>query len=618
MKKITKHIHLLILSLIISLASCEDLAFGDKFLQKPPSGDVTIDTIFSTADYARRVLWYAYGTLPWELPKEYDGDGALRFTVLESLTDLNQATLGWSGAERIYYSGTYNAGYEDRESEYGCTKYRIGSWWKARQVWKGIRHAWTFINNVDRVSDMDGDEKERLKAEAKLIIAIHYVDMIRHLGAMPIIDRAYAPEEVDMPPRATLQETVNFAVKLLDEAGSCKQLPWALPSDDLSNWSGRLTRGAALGLKARLLLFVASPLFNDAEPYYPGEAADKHMTWFGGYDAQRWEDARQACEDFFTENQKEGGYYKLVQPASADLKGYRKAFQDAYYTRGTTESLISVRRYNTTNNTPCLIQSMRWGGWCPTKEFFDMFQMTDGTDFDWNNPEHRQNPFINRDPRLCESILLDGDDYQGTKAEVFIAYPGDEANYPQGKHVKVSGYTDSNSIMGSGIAARKFALDRAGEYKNRSFHWPHLRLAELYLSYAEALNECNRTGEAYQYVNEVRARVGLPPLKLKGEQDEKTEFREAILRERACEFGYENVRFFDLIRWKREDIFTKSLHKLNFYRHKDTKEYKFEFPELLQRAWQKPGGFSPKWYLSAFSATEVNINYGLVQNPGWE
>ena len=96
------------------------------------------------------------------------------------------------------------------------------------------------------------------------------------------------------------------------------------------------------------------------------------------------------------------------------------------------------------------------------------------------------------------------------------------------------------------------------------------------------------------------------------------QFREAVLRERACEFGYEEVRFFDLIRWKREADFTKRLHGINIYRHKTTNEYLLEFPLLKERAWQKPGEFSSKWYLSAFPPSEVNKGYGLVQNPGWE
>jgi hypothetical protein len=174
---------------------------------------------------------------------------------------------------------------------------------------------------------------------------------------------------------------------------------------------------------------------------------------------------------------------------------------------------------------------------------------------------------------------------------------------------------DDKGLTTNGLTARKFLLDRQGEWSGRVIQWPLLRLAEVYLSYAEALNECNRTGEAYSYINAVRNRVGLGDLKT---GLGKKEFREAVLRERACEFGFEEVRFYDLIRWKRETDFTKHLHGLYFYKHKKTGEYLFEFPQLKERAWQKAGGFSPKWYLSAFPPKEVNKGYGLVQNPGWE
>lgn len=151
---------------------------------------------------------------------------------------------------------------------------------------------------------------------------------------------------------------------------------------------------------------------------------------------------------------------------------------------------------------------------------------------------------------MCETILLDGDDFQGRKAAVFKEDANDKKNYPKGADWNKNNL-DSKSLS-TGIAGRKFALDRKGEYNNRVIHWPYLRLAEVYLAYAEALNECGRTSEAYQYINAVRARVGLPGLVLKGKLDEKTEFREAVLRERVCEFVWEENRFFDLIRWKRE------------------------------------------------------------------
>ena len=471
--------------------------------------------------------------------------------------------------------------------------------------------AWVFIENVDRVPDMEDAEKLRLKAEAKIVIATQYAEMLRHFGGLPIVDRAISAEDgLGFPARATLQETVNFIVRLLDEAIDCKELPWNVTEEESDNWSGRLTRASAMGLKVRVLLFAASPLFNNEMPYYEGEASEKLMTWFGGYEQKRWEDAAKAGEDFFRALNKEG-FYDLVKAGEP-----RMAFRDAYYTRGTTESLISVRRHYKTNKIGGIMQSARWGAWGVTKEYFDMFPMADGSDFDWNNQEHAKNPFINRDPRLCETILLDGDKFGSGVAAIYRQYSKDKTNYPKGEHYNNKSVSlDDKGLTTNGLTARKFLLDRQGEWSGRVIQWPLLRLAEVYLSYAEALNECNRTGEAYSYINAVRNRVGLGDLKT---GLGKKEFREAVLRERACEFGFEEVRFYDLIRWKRETDFTKHLHGLYFYKHKKTGEYLFEFPQLKERAWQKAGGFSPKWYLSAFPPKEVNKGYGLVQNPGWE
>lgn len=613
MKSLKRYYHGLMLgTLLATTISCEDFALGEKFLQKPPSSDVTIDTIFSTAEYARRVLWNSYGYLPYSFnaSNQYTNSVGLYYGILDGLTDLCNSALTWDGVNINYYNGSYNAGSEDTANG---TKYKF----TARNGWKSIRMAWVFIENVDRVPDMSADEKSRLKAEAKIVIATQYAEMIRHYGALPIVDHAIEADDAQLPRRATLQETVDFIIRMLDEAIACKELPWAVAESESDNWNGRLTRASAMGLKTRVLLFVASPLFNSDAPYYEGEASTKLMTWFGGYDIKRWENAVKACKEFFDEMDKEK-FYGLVKEAEP-----RMAFRNAYYTRGTTESLISVRRHYRTNNIGGIMQGSRWGAWGPTKEYFDMFPMADGSDFDWDNPEHSKNPFINRDPRLSETILLDGDIFGSGRADVCRAKSNDKTNYPAGAHYNNKTVSlDDKGLITNGIAARKFLLDRQGEWKNRVIQWPLLRLAEVYLSYAEALNECNRTGEAYTYINAVRNRVGLGDLKPGlGKED----FREAVLRERACEFGYEEVRFYDLIRWKRKDDFTKRLHGLHIYRHvvpagtdKFTGEYKFDFPLLTQRAWQKTGGFSPKWYLSAFPATEMNKGYGLVQNPGWE
>lgn len=602
---------------LLSTFSCEDLALGDQFLQKPPSSDVTIDTIFSTAEYARRILWKSYQYLPYGM--ETSGYWTqLWLGTLEGLTDLNYDNVGYSGLAKIYYPGNYNASQEDTQSSYFTgqrTKCRFND--SESHMWTGIRHAWLFYENVNRVPDMDESEKSRLRAEAKMVVAVYYSHMLRHWGGLPIVDRAFEPDATNLPARATLQETVDFIIALLNDAIETSEFPWRISDSELANWDGRLCKAGAMALKARVLLFVASPLFNAETPYAQGEASSELMTWFGNYDKNRWKLAIDACEEFFAALNT-NGYYKLVEAGDNGTSNVREAYTSGYFDRGTTETLISVRRnIFSANNNSILNNSIRWGGYCPTKEYFDMFQMADGTDFDWDNPEHAANPFINRDPRLYETFILDGDQYNGRTAHLTEKLDSDPVNYPAGSDWAQGGSTHELSLA-TGLACRKWGLDRNNAWKSRPIQWPFLRLPEIYLSYAEALNEYNGSPNsmAYDAVDKVRARVNLPGLPKNMNQ---TEFREAILRERACEFGYEEVRFFDLIRWKKYDVFEKPLHGLHVYKHKDTGEYKLVPFKLTKypRVWWS-SGFEPRWSLSAFPSKEVNKGYGLVQNPGWE
>lgn len=614
MKSLKKFIYIILLAgPLFMTASCEDLAFGDKFLQKPPSSDVTIDTIFSTAEYAQRILWKSYQYLPYGM--ETNGYWTQMWLgTIEGLTDLNHDNVGYSGLKTVYYPGSYNASTEDTPRvNQMATKIRFND--NESHIWTAIRHAWLYYKNIDAVPDMSNAEKERTKAEAKMIIAVYYSHMLRHYGGVPIIDHAIDPEETNLPKRATLQETVDFTIGLLNDVINTPEFPWRIPESDLSNWDGRMTKAGAMALKARVLLFVASPLFNADAPYYQGEASTKLMTWFGNYDKNRWKLAVDACKEFFTALEI-NGYYRLVKEGDKGCSDARDAFTSAYFDRGTTETLISVRRdiYNQSQNA-ILSNSIRWGGYCPTKEYFDMFQMADGTDFSWDNPTQAKRPFDNRDPRIYETFILDGDRFNGGIGQFTEAKPGDAANYPKGANWAVG--TMHQASLATGLVCRKWGLDRNTAWSSRPIQWPFLRLAEIYLTYAEALNEYNEgpTAEAYAAVNEVRSRVNLPGLKGMNQQ----QFREALLRERACEFGYEEVRFFDLIRWKRYEVFEKALHGLHVYKNKNTGEYLFDAFPLTNypRVWWT-GGFSPKWCLSAFPSKEVNKRYGLIQNPGWE
>jgi hypothetical protein len=140
-----------------------------------------------------------------------------------------------------------------------------------------------------------------------------------------------------------------------------------------------------------------------------------------------------------------------------------------------------------------------------------------------------------------------------------------------------------------------------------------MRLPEVYLSIAEALNELDRGSEAYSYINMVRARVAMPGLKA---GMDKVTLRNAILRENVLEYAYEQVRFFDLNRWKRSDIWktTAQLTGLTItkvgsgftYTKKPTPDPRVSFQN-----------FNPRLYLEPIPVGEINKKYGLIQNPGW-
>lgn len=645
-----KHIFLgaiALLALSVTSGCVDEVKFGNSFLEKAPGGDVTKDTIFNNAEYTRDFLWNTYSKLYYGLPYYWDGGVGVKMNtgVFEALSDSWHSHNSWDEVNRQFYSGTYLPGNAGKFNYSG------------ENVWSAVRAAYIFLENVDKTPGIDDAEKTRLKAEAKCIIASRYFDMFRHYGGLPIAKQSFdGTEGVYDLPRATVEETVNFMVKLLDEAAP--QLPWVLDEADRSNWDGRFTKAAAMGLKCKILVFAASPLFNSATPYCTTgnqEANDKHQSWYGGYKPELWTACLQACKDFFDAVQA-NGYYQLVQAAGTTPGQYRAAFRNAYSSRGTTEMLISTRvKYKgyagdwSDWDSKFVTEWNGFGGYTPTEDYMEMFSWKDGRPFDFNK-ESKNNSldtmFVNkdknfdltRDPRLYETMIVnnvqwslnDNGNMSGRRGELWIN--GREAS---------SGPSSESGQYATGLANNKFYMNKDDE-KGRVTCWPYLRLSEMYLIYAEALAQNNSFDDAIKQVNVVRSRVGLKGLKESQPEtdfNDKTNLINAILNERACELGFEDTRFFDMIRYRRADLFERTLHGLRIFRQKDGKDYNFSYSDKKQgsEGWEAsqpthfryekfPLGnvarvwwtnFDTKWYLSAFPPTEINKGYGLTQNPGW-
>ena len=581
------HIILAALS-FAAIVSCSEIKFRDSFLgDQPESSGATTEQMFSSPTEAEKVLNRAYLALPYGIPTSINNK--LGVNILESLTDLSQSFRDniSDGPMKYYYNGALSA-----NSINGSAAYCFGS----ETDWTAIRYAWLFIENADRVPGYDNAEKQRRIAEAKVIIALSYFEMLRYVGGVTWLDHAVDVNEPMNFPRISFAQTVENIVALLDEA--IPALVWK--EDEIQD--GRMTRAGAMALKFKVLQWAASPAFNSDRLWHP--QADEY-TCYGNYSAERWTAARNAAKAFFDEVASRGEY-SLIQPEEATHEARRLAYRKAYYDRGGSEILISCRHGYQASTHSSFIDQRYYSG--PTLNYVDMFPWEDGTDFpadfDWKHPSRQ--PFFNydgsnmvptRDPRLYENVACPGDIYcDGTAAPVY-------SNHPSFKD-------------GSGFLVMKFVLQEGKDRNNRPVQWPYLRLAEIMLDYAEVINETDGRPDdtAYRMVNDVRARVGLGPLPAGLGKDA---FREAVLREKALELGFEEVRWFDLVRHDRQDDFTKTLYGLRSKGNdlNNPTEFTFEKITLSGRYWQS--NWDTRWYLAPIPQNEINKDYGMTQNPGW-
>ncbi len=655
MKKVI--IYFSVMAASCMLGSCSDLAFGDAFLEKAPGVDVTIDTIFSSKLYADRALNSAYATLRTGLTvhandgnfEHLQAGNKLGWDNLDALTDIMNSHCNWGGVYPTYYNGSYSS-----ETENTASSTKMGFYPNQDVTWRGIRKAYLYIENVDRVPDMTEAEKNVRKGEAQMIIACQYHELLRHFGGVPLLYSSIDASnslEVDFS-RKTFEKTVEFIINLCDDAAN--KLPWRVAAVD----DGRFTKAAALGLKVRVLLLAASPLFNANQPYLeacspvagnvgkiPAEDIDK-MVWYGNYERKRWERVVTACEEFFAENARNGNVYQLVQPETRDAEGYRKAFSGCYADRYNSEILIATfrnlrtfgdsyhRMYFGPSSDTNGNAGRGYGGGAVTLDYVDMFTSATGEKTSYEEWIEKNgsigtidnNPFTDRDPRLYETVMIVGDHFQSRPAEMWIG------------GLERGSETDGGRAP-SGFCIRKFLWDyNQSTFHDRPANYAYLRMAEIHLAYAEALNETGQKDKAYKELDKVRNRVGLPDMSdalLHRLQSGKSlpvynecalegdaELREEILDERARELAFEEVRWFDIARWKRADVFKKTLHGVNVTIKSGSVaegnlQLNFEQPkvESVSRFWQK--NFSPKWYMSAFPSDEINKGYGLLQNPGW-
>lgn len=412
--------------------------------------------------------------------------------------------------------------------------------------------------------------------EVKVLRALYHFELAKRFGDIPLITRTYSLAEINHIEKTSFADVIKFVVEQCDAVAP--ELP--ISHSSFFGETGRVTRGAALAIKARALLYAASPLFAGV-----GNSDDK------------WEAAAKAAFDVI-----QLGCYTL--PNIDDDPLYVKdggnlvleSQQLIFEVRGTANSTFEAQ------NLPMGFEGAT-GGNTPTQNLVDDFDMLNGEAFDWGNSAHVANIYYDenqkqsRDPRLYYNVICNGMTYMGTLIE----------SLEGGKHgLPIEGATMTGYYLKK-LMNETVSLNPVKPVK-KEHHFPTYRYAEILLNYAEAMNEWKGpdavegdcTISARTALNQVRAAANMPNITDVGLD----EFRKKVRKERRIELAFEDHRFWDIRRWKTgpviENIYGAKMQN-NIYKK-----------ELVQkRIWKD------KMYLYPIPQKEMYLNDNLSQNPGW-
>ena len=547
------------ISIAFTLSSC------NGFLDREEDSFIDKTATFDSYNRTKQYLTYAYTLLP---------DGLNRFSreaMLASATD--DAEFAIESAEiQQFNNGSWNAlnNPDDVWNRY----------------FSGISKCCTLLENTDHVnldiSRLDPDKQVEYanslkdirmwRAEARFLRAYFHFELLKRYGPIPIVTSTLSINgNYENTPRPTMKEVVDFIAKECDIAADTLELtPWRNVNDAF----GRATKGAALALKSRLLLYAASPLYVD---FGDTNEANKPT------DIAMWKSAADAAKAVIDLNQ-----YELAS-SYADL--FKNDFQNKEY--------IFVRRYAANSdfeksNFPVSFGGK--GGTNPSQNLVDDYEMLDGRPFDWNDPAKAAQPFENRDARLGATILMNMAPFKGKKV----------ATYPEGADA-----SPNPNATKTGYYLRKFLNEDVNIQTGGSSGGhvvPLFRLAEIYLNYAEALNECDPTNpDIALYLNKVRNRASLPNVSALSQE----QMRAVIQHERRVELAFEEHRSWDVRRWKiASSTLGASLMGVQIER-KPLGGYTYMPVKVEQRV------FQPKMYWYPIPQSEVLKLKQWKQNNGW-
>lgn len=620
MKKFVKYI--LIFCSVLATTGC-------NFLDQDPEDLNSIDKVFSNKTDTRK--WFARIYSDDYFPKELagsayynhymfghdDANNALDWhipVVLQGMISPEQTTGAWTD---VYYFENF---------------------------YKAIRHCNIFLENVHKCTELGQIDSDRMIAEARFMRAMYHFWILREYGPIPIMRESVQSEDAGLKiERNTLEECVEFIISEIDAA-----IPGMYETRTEEDF-GFPTKGAALAMKARVLLTVASPLYNGNKTYANWRNEDGTVLMPMEYDAEKWRLAAEAAKVIIDMPQ-----YKLLTPQAED--GEELTFQDY---------VDNYRAITTTYNDELIWacpQSTDW--WCQQcwPAVFKSWNARDAVTLNLANAYYMADG--SRAPELeswfeNKAWSTEDDLEHGTQKNTFMMFVGREPRFYASNHFPnqyisyatntnpdvwqtIEFWYEGNSGLSkssgdhntTGLSPRKnipmdATTDKSeGKHSTRYIPFPTIRLGEIYLNYCEAMNEyygekCH--GEILPYLRAIRERAGIGVGVIEGENKNvdqllakgsftKEEMRQIIRDERRVELAWEVSRYFDVRRWfiahGVDGVLNTPVYGFDVSQGKHATD-----PAFFTMKEGIPRIFRIEHYFAPVSASECAFNTKLVQAP---
>lgn len=462
------------------------------------------------------------------------------------------------------------------------------------------------LENIDLMPEQDSRLRDQWSSEMRVLRAFAHFELVKRFGGIPIVTEILHLGGNLNIPRNSFESSIEFIVRELDES-----VPNLLaPQEATETEFGRVSAGAALALKSRVLLYAASDLFNGSG--YDGSS--NPLISYGSYSSDRWVDAAEAAAEVINM-----GYYEIHAPEEITddqgdetvLANGESNYRSLFYTLSGNRELILSRTSPVGNevekkNFPVGYTEGQ-GTTNPSQQIVDAYGMLNGKNIEHPDSEYDPDaPYQNRDPRFEASIFYNGKSWGGRGVETFVGGLDEEASNSTKTGYYLSKFMNSNVRI-------------SGNENSTNHCFPLIRYAEVLLNYAEAVNEAyGPDGEAggtgltaREAVELVRQRV-LRPADANIVAQNKDAMRQVIRNERRVELAFEDHRHLDVKRWMTaEESLGEDLNGISITKIDDENlEYDVQ-TGVSNRV------FNTKMYLYPIPINEISRNDEMVQNPLW-